>query len=213
MLLAAARRSLPGWASGPDAPDGAEGSPERAAYVAGFRDDLGTRRALDVLVVSAVLGIEPPLGEGTNAGRAAERAWRAAGGPAHLAGDAMREALPSLAASGPLAPEHREEGIEAWTEQELACLHALERVAIASKDAGLLARSLDAVRWHLEYLQPDNGTNRTWGIGAFVREGSPEALLHAETMLHACQMERGRADVVSAWLLLDAARGLRALGA
>ena len=208
MLRGAAARTLPEWSGvALGTPFGDEERARRIGYVGMFRDDRGTRRALDVLLLSAVLGLEPGGPDARE--RTAERAWRIACAP-WRDGDALFSAIPSLSGAGPLAPEHREDGIEAWTEQELATLHAVERIGRATGRAALRARVDDAVRWHLEHMQPDNGTNRPWAIGVFLRSGSPEAVFHAETMLHACVVERGRADLVSAWILLDAAAGLAA---
>jgi len=116
---------------------------------------------------------------------------------------------------GPLVPEAREEGIEAWTEAELSALHALTHIAIRNRSEVIAARCASAIRWHLSEIQPDNGTNRPWAVHAFVLAGQrlPEALMHARTLVHNAIVERGRPERFGALLLLDASDALADAGA
>lgn len=113
--------------------------------------------------------------------------------------------------------EFQRGAIEATTETELGALHALVHHARlrATPDRALLIECcLDAARWHVNTLQPDNGTNHPWAIHAFVElaDADPEyamsATLHAEALLHNALVRTGRADRFSACLLLDASRAL-----
>ncbi|MCC5824089.1 MAG: hypothetical protein JJU44_12460 [Planctomycetes bacterium] len=70
-------------------------------------------------------------------------------------------------------------------------------------------------------MQPDNGTNHPWGIHVFVvlaarSEDTGEsgaALMHAQTLLHNCQVQQGKADRLSACILWDAGETLGRAGA
>lgn len=116
---------------------------------------------------------------------------------------AMVQALP-----GPLLAHGDRDTIETWTEGELCSIHALMR--IASHDPWWRDRLQSAVDWHLEWTQPDNATNRPWGIHAFLALGGLEGRMYAETMLHNAQAGGAQQDPLVAWALGDAARWLRA---
>lgn len=117
------------------------------------------------------------------------------------------------APSGPITQPAAEQGIELWSEVELACLHAAWNAAIDRGDTGLRSRCLEATRWHVAELQPDNATAHAWALHGFVICAHecelPEAWVHAEMLLHACMVGMGRPDRFSACLMLDAARTLR----
>jgi hypothetical protein len=70
---------------------------------------------------------------------------------------------------------------------------------------------LAAARWHLDNTQPDNATNRPWGLHVFLLEGSAEGRVYAETLLHNATAIRAQVTPVSAWILADAAAELRAV--
>ena len=116
---------------------------------------------------------------------------------------AMVQAVP-----GPLLAHGNRDTIETWTEGELCSIHALMR--IASHDRWWRDRLRSAVDWHLEWTQPDNATNRPWGIHAFLALGGLEGRMYAETMLHNAQAGGAQQDPLVAWALGDAARWLRA---
>jgi hypothetical protein len=108
--------------------------------------------------------------------------------------------------------------IEVWAECELSAVHALHRLVRERSTQGMetepLARRLtDAVRWHLEHTQPDNSTNRPWALHVFLLadDGSGEAALYAETLLHNVLATHARHEPLSRWILGDAARELRML--
>lgn len=181
---------------------------ERSAFVRDFRDELGHRARVAGAFLSAALGVRPAE---RNAGTTDldDRLWRAAC-------DRDAEVRFADAGGGALDPGLAEVAIESRTETELSAMHALYRIGIDRGDAGLVERALAAARWHVAELQPDNGTNHPWGIHVFVvlaaRRGDPgesgAALMHAQTLLHNCQVQQGRPDRLSACVLWDAARML-----
>lgn len=122
---------------------------------------------------------------------------------------------------GPLDPGFMHAGIETWTQTELAAVHALFRLGLDRCEPRLIARALDAAAWHVAELQPDNATNHPWAAHVFVAlavrrgegGGAEEALLHAQTLLHNCQVYLGRPDRFSACVLWEAAAQLERYGA
>lgn len=109
---------------------------------------------------------------------------------------------------GPLFRVDRFKAIEVWTESELSGLHALESVAGRRGDSRLhevVARARD---WHLENTQPDNATNRPWALHVFLKAGTSESRLYAETLLHNCMAIQGEPDPFSALILEHAATRL-----
>ncbi len=112
------------------------------------------------------------------------------------------------AGPGPLWPLGRREAIEVWTEAELSGLHALWALARQRCRDDWARRARLARDWHLLNTQPDNATNRPWALHVFVLGGTPEARHYAETLLHNAMVGPGRPDLLSAWILLDAARWL-----
>jgi EAL domain-containing protein (putative c-di-GMP-specific phosphodiesterase class I) len=72
------------------------------------------------------------------------------------------------------------------------------------------AARLEALcRWHLEFTQPDNATNRPWALHVFARAGEPEWTLYAETLLHNATASDARHEPLTRWILLDCVRELR----
>ena len=106
--------------------------------------------------------------------------------------------------------------LEVWTERELSCLHALDRLRTErpgiTRDIETVLNN--ALAWHIENLQPDNATNHPWAIHVFLRAAVERdeypAQLYAEALLHNCQVSMGRPDAFSAHILLDAAEALDA---
>lgn len=98
--------------------------------------------------------------------------------------------------------------IETTTETELSALHALSHHARRDPSGRLAERCLDAARWHVDELQPDNGTNHPWAVHVFLAlaEDDSTARLHAESLVHNALVSSGRPDRFSACLLLDSAR-------
>lgn len=180
---------------------------ERLAFASAFRDEFGDRRPLDAPILAWVL--ELPFSPITIANvRADESLW------ALLASRAAHP-LPAIDAVGPFFAQN-DLALEAWTEAQLACLHALWNLAHARRDEPLRDRALEGARWLIREIQPDNATNHAWAVHVFAflaAQGDPEADLYAQTLLHNCRVTLGRPDVVSALLLLDASRQLEAVRA
>ncbi len=123
----------------------------------------------------------------------------------------LPETLSSLQGDepAPLIQLSVEETVEVWTEQELSAIHALSRLAHRAPDQAIQDRLTRACAWHLEHTQPDNATGHPWAVHVFalraIDTGDGGAQLYAETLLHNCQMQEGRADGLSAVILQDAA--------
>jgi len=144
--------------------------------------------------------------------RGEQRLWRA------CAGESIDVARLLAERSGSLLAPDAFLAIEVWAECELAAVHALHRLARTappSESERFRARLREAISWHLEHTQPDNSTNRPWALHAFLLadDGSGEAALYAETLLHNMTATDARSEPLSRWILADAARELRlALG-
>ncbi len=114
--------------------------------------------------------------------------------------------------AGALISQHGILALEAWTEMELASLHALFWHGHAQGRADLAALTDRIAQWHMENLQPDNATNRPWGVPMFVwravMHDDVTAGLYAETLIHNCQVALGHVDALSAHILMDAADAL-----
>lgn len=175
-----------------------------------FRDEMGHRRAAD----GAFLAWRCRVGWGGGDGGSPDAAlWAGvANGGADLGEvvDRIARGPRGEADRGALLPQSGSPSIEVWTESELCALHALSW--LSQRDASLVERLHDCARWHLENLQPDNATNRPWAahvfIGLAIEEGRDDAMLHAQTLIHNCQVALGRPDTISAHILLDAAESL-----
>jgi hypothetical protein len=119
-----------------------------------------------------------------------------------------------------LPPAGDDTPIEVWTEAELCTMHGLWHAARLGPRPAWRRRCLDAAVWHAENLQPDNATNIPWALHVFAIAGAlaraeDERLaaaldLHAQTLLHNALVTHGRPDPLSARVLLDAARAIRA---
>jgi len=169
------------------------------------RDELGQRRPLDGAFLACVLGLE--RGQ-TRTIAGAIRLWEIAAEPQD--GKAVEGLV--RAGTGPLLWNGDEGTIETSTEEELSGLHAAWRIAARRGDELLKARCLEAASWAVTELQPDNATNRPWGVHVFAElwmsRGDTGAALYAQTLLHNCQVMFGRPDRVSAVVLWDAAMEL-----
>jgi len=179
----------------------AAGSAFARKFARAFADDFGHRRAVDPPLLAWVLGLRPWMEPAP--GRMDIRLWHAlsAGTPPP----------PVEPGEGPLSPQAREEGIEVWTEVELASLQALWWHARRTRRADLGARAESLARWLVAELQPDNATNRPWAVAAFAELGAGgdlDAALYADTLLHNCQVSLGKPDAFSTVLLVDAERCL-----
>jgi len=153
--------------------------------------------------------------------RGEQRLWRACAGESFepseaILSDAVRSPRgdPKSSIDGPLLPQDAFLAIEVWSECELAAVHALARLVRLRRSCNpdrLAARLHGAVRWHLEHTQPDNATNRPWALHVFLLadDGSGDAALYAETLLHNTLASDARSERLSRWILADAARELR----
>lgn len=181
--------------------------PAAAAFIRDFADERGHRRAVDPCLLALMLGM-PHLAAGP-------RATTSTSGPSldlELWRRLCEGSDPSsliAADRGPLIPDPSE-AIETATETELSALHALWRHAIVRSEDRLRARCLDAARWLIDVLQPDNATCHPWAIAVFVQfwltTGNAAARLYAETLEHNSLIALGRPDRFSAVLLLDSGR-------
>jgi hypothetical protein len=186
------------------------GAPAPPTDPARFADEMGHRRAVDGSFLAWRAACEGQVVGPMNS-RAGEptdlRLWRAVL-------DRSVDVEPRTAGGGraPVTPTESFATIEVWTETELCALHALWRVGDVRRRHDLIERCLGAADWHIEHLQPDNATNHPWAIHVFIiaaqRSGSFEHELHAQAMLHNCQLALGRPDALSAHILMDAAECL-----
>ncbi|MCC6426595.1 MAG: hypothetical protein IT435_07215 [Phycisphaerales bacterium] len=184
-------------------------SPEAIrVFIDTFADEAGHRRKVDRFLLSTQLGglavdePAPASGEST----ADLHLWHMlAAGRAWLRPEWLRD-------TGPLGSNAITAPIEAWTERELAALHALAAIARCERDSTLIARCHDAARWFTREIQPDNATHHPWGIHTFIAlwadHNDIETRLYAETMLHNCMVTLGRPDRLSACILWHAASEL-----
>jgi hypothetical protein len=133
--------------------------------------------------------------------------WRAVSDPAADEGELARLAE-SLGGEGPFRPVEESLAVEVWVDHELSLLHAAWRLSRRLRLGGLRERCFRAARWHLEHTGAENATHRPWGAHVFLLEGSAEAVLYADSLLHAV-LAGGGLDGVSRWILADAAAELR----
>lgn len=209
MLRSIARRSLEDAGLPPDH------DPDPAA----FADDMGHRRPLDAHFFawrrSRVRGTpptpQPPPAPDDGPDAAL---WHALTDPAadpHAALDAFDTGSSrDRTDSGALFGQHAGRvPLEVWTERELAAAHALGWLARDRADGSLQQRVDAAMAWHLDNLQPDNATNHPFAVHLFLVHAAHRehhaGRMYAETLLHNCQVSMGRADTLSAHILLDAA--------
>jgi len=183
---------------------------------AGFSDEMGHRRPVD----------GPFLGWRNRATAAKPMPPVAPDAPldvalwSHLAGatidldGALAAHRPKPGGFGALMDQSAVKAIEVWTEIELSSLHALWWIAVRDADARIAQRVVDAARWHIAHMQPDNATNHPWSAHVFAMvdaiDDSREAGLYAQALVHNCQMTLGRPDRLSAQVLIDCAEAVDA---
>lgn len=206
--------AAPALAGTPLDPESGPCDPDVAArFIDSFADELNHRRAVDRPLLGRLLGIAPTPPESEPASEDVALWWAIHTGVSSVLVERMMSSAP-----GPLIgePAFQRGAIEATTETELGALHALAHHARAAggKRSRISARCLDAARWHVDTLQPDNGTNHPWAIHVFIELADADpayamgATLHAEGLLHNAMVRTGRPDRFSACLLLDASRAL-----
>ena len=180
----------------------------------GFSDEMGHRRPVDAPFLAWRSG--RPVGPRPTGGMPLDVAlWRIAAGEAGDVRAILAGAAPGPGGFGALLDQGSVRTIEVWTETELSALHALCWIALRTGDAALAARTLDAARWHVAHMQPDNATNHPWGAHIFalldVLDDRREPGLYAQTLIHNCQVHLGRPDRLSTVILLDCADAIDAL--
>jgi len=228
-LRTVAQRSLIGTplARPSDAP--ATGK-EKLAYLDGFTDEFGNRRTTDRPLLARLLRVDPGPAPDRRSSAAA-LLWaahdRTINPDEQLIKAPATDEVDSTG-TGPLVYDAADDtvAIEWRTLDELTALHALWNLAVVdgphdqTKRDRWRSRCLSAARWHIAELQPDNATNHPWAVHVFYElaeietdpSASASARFHAETLLHNCQVQQGKPDLVSAVILLDAASGLDGAG-
>lgn len=189
---------------------------DHLAFVEGFRDELGHRRAVDRPILLWLLGLTQAAAPPTKPS-AMDASDLAVWWALHTGDPVSPHIRPG---PGPIIgeAEFSRSAIEATTETELGALHALWHHAQRAQDPALFERCHDAARWHVDTLQPDNGTNHPWAIHVFLHLAeidagyAPAAGMHAEGLLHNATVRSGKPDLFSACLLLDSARAIRTFG-
>jgi len=163
-------------------------------------------------------GVDSPPGSGREYGNIDDRLWACAASVRAGHADPDIEAVIGeldLTAFGPLVPQGSAKTIEVWTASDLGGLQALGWLAHLLGRGDLLSKAFETCRWHIEHTQPDNATNRPWGIHLFVvmseLNGCSTARLYAETLLHNCMVTHATPDALSAEILRDAADALDAI--
>lgn len=199
----------------PELPQSPESTPHaRLAFAVSFRDENQSRLPTDLPLIAHLLDIPIPSDSPATLTQNLPESlfirpdltiWESLARP----GSPLPADL--LDADGPFAPTFREQGIEAWTEVELSSLHALTAFAVTRNDGQVMNRCRSSVLWHLDNMQPDNGTNRPWALHAFAlfADQHPDAALHAQTLVHNACVQRGRPDKRSALILLHCAKVMR----
>ncbi|MFA6043495.1 MAG: hypothetical protein WC718_00800 [Phycisphaerales bacterium] len=201
LLRGAARPGLRGTPLLDEWPGG-----DAAAWLRGFRDDAGNRRAVDPFLLSHALKLRVTVPESSDE---AQQPWLA------LWRGVAEGALIELSFdrdTGALFPGLHEQAIEVWTEGELCGVHALAWLARGTREE---ARLKEAARWLIENIQPDNATAHPWGVHVFAWMGKEdvEADMYAQTLLHNSMAGRSEPDVLSAVILWDAADWLEGMAA
>ncbi|MBM90293.1 MAG: hypothetical protein CMJ35_01600 [Phycisphaerae bacterium] len=183
----------------------------RAEYIETFRDEFGNRRASDRPFLCHMLGVTVPMERDSEAMGLDERLWWCV---------ARCEPLPAglIAPIDGLLPDPDSLAIEYRTMVELGALHAFWALSMRDGGMSLRQRALDAARWHIQELQPDNAINRPWGLPVFLQLSfcdtdesvAQTAQLHAQTLLHNACINFGKPDLLSAMILHNAAQMLEA---
>lgn len=170
-----------------------------------FRDEEGNSLVIDEPFFAALAGI-PSRSQPEDA----------AGDVALWCGSLAESVIRPSQTPAPLLADWSDVGtrwltIEVFTERELCALHALWRQARIRSMPALADRCRFAAQWMLENLQPDNATNYPWAAHVLLEladDLGPEATLYADTLVHNCQVIRGKPDIRSAWILTECANEL-----
>ncbi len=170
--------------------------PDRTQYAHTFRDEFGARSTSALALIARALSV--PHCTNLNNPDLDAQLWTALA--LNLPPD-----LPTIEPNhGLVNPD--DYAIEHRTHIELCALHALTHLTTPESLVPL-------IEWNIAELQPDNGINRPWAIHAFIHHAhtTPDpdiaatATLHAQTLAHNCCITLAHPDLVSAFILRDAA--------
>ncbi len=184
---------------------------DRRRYIESFADEYGNRRATDQPFLSYLLHTPTTAKTGLSS-LDQQLWWMIQGGTVDAS-----QVIDLIHPIGGLVPSSDEVAIEYRTMVELCALHALWLIATRTDSDQLKERCLNAAAWHTQELQPDNGINRPWATQVFIelslRSNDPETIhlahLHTQTLIHNSSVSLGAPDILSAWILKDAAEQLR----
>ena len=181
-----------------------------------FRDEAGHRRHVDAPFLAAVTGkasVCPQVREGAQVD---ELLWHAVCENFSLDRVTALLRQPGSAA-GPLFGEAFAGTVEVFTETQLCAMHALHRLAVTHNRPQWLDLVYGTCRWIEQNMQPDNATNHPWAAHVFLMSDAAGVtsggVMYADTMLMNCQVQQGRPDALSAWILRDAVARLKLAGA
>lgn len=179
----------------------------QVGYIESFQDEFGNRRASDRGFLAQLLDVTIAPVRTHEIMALDERLWWCV---------AEDSPLPSgiIGDSNGLLIDPDSHAIEYRTMVELCALQAFWSLTMKDQDSEMRERAMDAARWHIEELQPDNAINRPWGLPVFVELALIEddesitqtAELHAQTLLHNACINFGKPDLLSALILKDAIR-------
>ncbi len=133
----------------------------RVGYIESFQDEFGNRRASDRAFLSHLLQVNASPVRTPDTMGLDERLWWCV---------AMGESIPDglIGNSGALLQDPDAFAIEYRTMIELCALQAYWSIAIRQRSKEMRDRAMDAARWHIDEIQPDNAINRPWGLPVFV---------------------------------------------
>jgi len=183
--------------------------PDPAGAIAAFGDEAGHRRPVDAPLLAWLAGVRWERGDA--AGELDVALWDrlasgvSARGPLGLdaSGDGPLQGLEAVRAG--------QAAIEVWTERELSAIQALWTLGVTAGRADWRDRALEAARWCVRELQPDNATQHPWGLNAFVwlgASGEADADLYAQTLVVNATVGSGLPGRVAGLVMLAAGRSL-----
>ncbi len=168
-------------------------------------DENGNRLPIDAYLLARIHGDRPPDDRLDQTPRTlALRIWQqaCASSPAPI----------TLSASPPLVTSGDFGSIETWTESLLCATHGLGWLSLRDSVAYPRPRVDRELDWLIEHVEPDNATRHPWAVHLFLdaalSRNCAEAMLYAQDLLHACQIDRRRPPWRSAWILRDSAAWL-----
>ncbi len=174
-----------------------------------FRDEMGHRRHTDAFVLAWRAGISSDKGAG-EARALDEKVWQALCIEDYdIEGQGGIQGI-DVEGIGSLTDRDSVGSVEVWTEVELSALHGLWN--LGASNGAMRKRCLEAGRWLIKNLQPDNATAHPWAVHVFVilalLEQNAEAEHYAQTLVSNSLVQMGIPDRLSAHVLRDAAEQL-----